>query len=177
MAQLIPLQTHLSNLRWLRWIPVFRSSVLFNGVNYQGDGVNYQGDNCKSKKEAEQLVACAVILSCLDSKSGNDIEINSVHKGTNVVVPLTEAQIAATTPALPVGTNIVVPLTEAQIAVTILALPFVIHNRESAFFLPTPKGKSRGNYARCVNQILQNLNNMQLSDYDSLADSLRLMMP
>ncbi|GKD65233.1 hypothetical protein Tco_1307341, partial [Tanacetum coccineum] len=28
--------------------------------------------------------------------------------------------------------------------------------------LPTPKGKSCGNYSRCVNQILQNLNNMQL---------------
>ncbi|GKF01337.1 double-stranded RNA-binding [Tanacetum coccineum] len=115
MAQLIPLQTHLSNLRWLRWIPVFRSSVLFNGVNYQG------GD-CKSKKKAEQLVARVVILSCLDSESVNDIvdiincklrplvelnkvqEINSVHKGTNVVVPLTEAQIAATTPALLVVT-------------------------------------------------------------------------
>ncbi|GKD31152.1 hypothetical protein Tco_1241930 [Tanacetum coccineum] len=35
-------------------IPGFRSSLLFSGVNYQGDG-------CKSKKEAEQLVACAVI--------------------------------------------------------------------------------------------------------------------
>ncbi|GJR36879.1 hypothetical protein Tco_1212563 [Tanacetum coccineum] len=98
MAQLIPLQTHLSNLRWLRWIPVFRSSVLFNGVNYQGD-------DCKSKKKAEQLVARVVILSCLDSESGNDIvdiincklsplvelnkvhEINSVHKVTNVVIP------------------------------------------------------------------------------------------
>ena len=39
-------------------IPVFRSTMLFNGVNYQGDG-------CKSKKEAEQLVARAVILSYL----------------------------------------------------------------------------------------------------------------
>ena len=39
-------------------IPVFRSTVLFNGVNYQGDA-------CKSKKEAEQLVARAVILSYL----------------------------------------------------------------------------------------------------------------
>ncbi|GKA47999.1 hypothetical protein Tco_0740957, partial [Tanacetum coccineum] len=31
-----------------------------------------------------------------------------------------------------------------------------------ACLLPTPKGKSSGNYARCVNQILQNLNNMQV---------------
>ncbi|KAL4570903.1 hypothetical protein LXL04_026567 [Taraxacum kok-saghyz] len=31
-----------------------------------------------------------------------------------------------------------------------------------ACLLPTPKGRSCGNYARCVNQILQNLNNMQL---------------
>nr|GEX28545.1 double-stranded RNA-binding [Tanacetum cinerariifolium] len=102
-------------------IPVFRSSVLFNGVNYQGD-------DCKSKKEAEQLVARAVILSCLDSESGNDIvdiincklrplvelnkvqEISNVHQGTNVMVPLTEAQIAATTPALPHVTQPCVPV-------------------------------------------------------------------
>ncbi|GJU78960.1 retrovirus-related pol polyprotein from transposon TNT 1-94 [Tanacetum coccineum] len=32
----------------------------------------------------------------------------------------------------------------------------------NACLLPTPKGKSSGNYARCVNQILQNLNNMQV---------------
>ncbi|KAF7137514.1 hypothetical protein RHSIM_Rhsim07G0173800 [Rhododendron simsii] len=31
-----------------------------------------------------------------------------------------------------------------------------------ACLLPTPKGASCANYARCVNQILQNLNNMQL---------------
>ncbi|GJZ95529.1 hypothetical protein Tco_0667863 [Tanacetum coccineum] len=108
-------------------IPVFRSSVLFNGVNYQGD-------DCKSKKEAEQLVARAVILSCLDSESGNDIvdiincklrplvelnkvqEINSVHQGTNVVVPLTEAQIAATTPALPDVTQPRVPVSVQEVS-------------------------------------------------------------
>ena len=39
-------------------IPVFRSSLVFNGVSYSGD-------ECKSKKEAEQSAACAVILKCL----------------------------------------------------------------------------------------------------------------
>ncbi|KAH7524291.1 hypothetical protein FEM48_Zijuj06G0103900 [Ziziphus jujuba var. spinosa] len=36
------------------------------------------------------------------------------------------------------------------------------HLSLQACLLPAPKGKSCGNYARCVNQILQNLNNMQL---------------
>jgi protein arginine N-methyltransferase 5 len=36
------------------------------------------------------------------------------------------------------------------------------HLSLQACLLPTPKGASCANYARCVNQILQNLNNMQL---------------
>ncbi|KAF3446026.1 hypothetical protein FNV43_RR11204 [Rhamnella rubrinervis] len=36
------------------------------------------------------------------------------------------------------------------------------HLSLQACLLPAPKGKSCANYARCVNQILQNLNNMQL---------------
>ncbi|XP_052211618.1 protein arginine N-methyltransferase 1.5 isoform X2 [Diospyros lotus] len=36
------------------------------------------------------------------------------------------------------------------------------HLSLQACLLPTPKGSSCANYARCVNQILQNLNNMQL---------------
>ncbi|PSR91898.1 Protein arginine N-methyltransferase [Actinidia chinensis var. chinensis] len=36
------------------------------------------------------------------------------------------------------------------------------HLSLQACLLPTPKGVSCANYARCVNQILQNLNNMQL---------------
>ncbi|GJY90292.1 hypothetical protein Tco_0505488, partial [Tanacetum coccineum] len=96
---------------------------VFGNTTVHSDGAVttiVKGDDCKSKKEAEQLVARVVILSCLDSESGNDIvdiincklsplvelnkvhEINSVHKGTNVVVPQTEAQIVATTLALPV---------------------------------------------------------------------------
>ncbi|KAL4590340.1 hypothetical protein LXL04_003269 [Taraxacum kok-saghyz] len=39
-------------------IHVFRSSLVFNGVSYSGD-------ECKSKKEAEQSAARAVILKCL----------------------------------------------------------------------------------------------------------------
>lgn len=41
-------------------------------------------------------------------------------------------------------------------------LAWASHLSLQACLLPTPKGKSCGNYARCVNQILQNLNNMQL---------------
>ncbi|GJR36880.1 hypothetical protein Tco_1212564 [Tanacetum coccineum] len=55
------------------------------------------------------------------------------------------------------------PLTKPQIAEPILSSSLVVTQpRVSACLLPTPKGKSCGNYARCVNQILQNLNNMQL---------------
>ncbi|GJV06238.1 hypothetical protein Tco_1343894 [Tanacetum coccineum] len=50
---------------------------------------------------------------------------------------------------------------EAQIAATTPALPFVTQPRLECL-LPTPKWKSCGNYARYVNQILQNLNNMQI---------------
>ncbi|KAI7752505.1 hypothetical protein M8C21_015856 [Ambrosia artemisiifolia] len=53
-------------------------------------------------------------------------------------------------------------------------LAWASHLSLQACLLPTPKGKSCANYARCVNQILENLNNMQLwlriplvkSDYD-----------
>ncbi|KAL4575335.1 hypothetical protein LXL04_022177 [Taraxacum kok-saghyz] len=41
-------------------------------------------------------------------------------------------------------------------------LAWASHLSLQACLLPTPKGRSCGNYARCVNQILQNLNNMQL---------------
>ncbi|PWA99681.1 Double-stranded RNA-binding [Artemisia annua] len=88
-------------------IPVFRSTMLFNGVNYQGDG-------CKSKREAEQLVASAVILSYLDSESGNDMVeiINSKFR------PLVELKkqplIAAITPAIPVVTQPRVPEVSVQ---------------------------------------------------------------
>ncbi|GKA22946.1 protein arginine N-methyltransferase 1.5 [Tanacetum coccineum] len=41
-------------------------------------------------------------------------------------------------------------------------LAWASHLSLQACLLPTPKGNSCGNYARCVNQILQNLNNMQL---------------
>lgn len=46
--------------------------------------------------------------------------------------------------------------------VKILSLYFFLCIIIQACLLPTPKGKSCGNYARCVNQILQNLNNMQV---------------
>ncbi|MFS7923026.1 putative methyltransferase [Helianthus anomalus] len=41
-------------------------------------------------------------------------------------------------------------------------LAWASHLSLQACLLPTPKGKSCANYARCVNQILENLNNMQL---------------
>ncbi|KAL6997291.1 Protein arginine N-methyltransferase 5 [Sarracenia purpurea var. burkii] len=41
-------------------------------------------------------------------------------------------------------------------------LAWASHLSLQACLLPTPKGASCANYARCVNQILQNLNNMQL---------------
>ncbi|GJU98226.1 V-type proton ATPase subunit A3-like protein [Tanacetum coccineum] len=46
-----------------------------------------------------------------------------------------------------------------------LELAWASHLSLQASLFPTPKGKSCGNYARCVNQILQNLNNMQAEDY------------
>ncbi|GJS76440.1 hypothetical protein Tco_0726321 [Tanacetum coccineum] len=52
---------HYKTTRLAELIPGIRSSLLFNGVNYQGDG-------CKSKKEAEQLVASAVISKILDKE-------------------------------------------------------------------------------------------------------------
>uniref|UniRef100_A0A5B6ZHV2 Protein arginine N-methyltransferase n=1 Tax=Davidia involucrata TaxID=16924 RepID=A0A5B6ZHV2_DAVIN len=41
-------------------------------------------------------------------------------------------------------------------------LAWASHLSLQACLLPAPKGESCANYARCVNQILQNLNNMQL---------------
>ncbi|GKB65196.1 protein arginine N-methyltransferase 1.5 isoform X1 [Tanacetum coccineum] len=46
-----------------------------------------------------------------------------------------------------------------------LELAWASHLSLQASLFPTPKGKSCGNYARCVNQILQNLNNMQFHDW------------
>ncbi|GJU18920.1 hypothetical protein Tco_1146886 [Tanacetum coccineum] len=79
---------HYKTTRLAELIPGIRSSLLFNGVNYQGDG-------CKSKKEADQLVASAVI-------SKPWVELCS--QGHYYCGTLTEAQIAATTPAAPVVT-------------------------------------------------------------------------
>ena len=45
-----------------------------------------------------------------------------------------------------------------------------------ACLLPTPKGTSCANYARCVNQILQGLGNLQVV-YESFAfDSVKLYL-
>lgn len=102
-------------------VHVFRSSLVFNGVTYQGD-------NAKNKKEAEQLAAHAAILKYLDSESGNDLseiinckfrhyvdmnkvrEINNVHSYTSVVgaqtivdnaVGLNEAKTESETTTMP----------------------------------------------------------------------------
>ncbi|KVH91541.1 Protein arginine N-methyltransferase [Cynara cardunculus var. scolymus] len=57
-------------------------------------------------------------------------------------------------------------------------LAWASHLSLQACLLPTPKGTSCGNYARCVNQILQNLNNMQaveLTDSWELWNSFRVL--
>ncbi|KAI3669685.1 hypothetical protein L6452_41023 [Arctium lappa] len=78
-------------------VPVFNSSLVFNGVTYQGEGA-------KNKKEAEQLAAHAAILKYLDSESGNDMseiinckfrhhvdmnKVREIYNGTSVVVAQT----------------------------------------------------------------------------------------
>uniref|UniRef100_A0A5B7AKU4 Putative double-stranded RNA-binding protein 4 isoform X3 n=2 Tax=Davidia involucrata TaxID=16924 RepID=A0A5B7AKU4_DAVIN len=56
-----------TTIQWEGLLPVFVSSLVFNGVTYTGDAG-------RNKKEAEQLAARAVILSILgDSSSGNVI--------------------------------------------------------------------------------------------------------
>lgn len=75
-------------------VPVFRSCLVFNGVSCTGD-------DCKSKKEAEQSAARAVILKYLDSDSQDIMseiinckfrnyaemkDIPGAHHGTNAVV-------------------------------------------------------------------------------------------
>ncbi|KAI3519336.1 hypothetical protein L1887_08366 [Cichorium endivia] len=96
-------------------IPFFRSSLVFNDVTYTGD-------DCRTKKEAEQSAARAVLLKYLDSETENILpeiikskfhhqtvkkEIQSVENDTNAVngptlvsdemtkMPLTSAPIEA----------------------------------------------------------------------------------
>ncbi|KVH92388.1 Double-stranded RNA-binding [Cynara cardunculus var. scolymus] len=111
-------------------VPVFRSSLVFNGVTFQGD-------SAKNKKEAEQLAAHAAILKYLDSESGNDLseiinckfrhyvdmnkvrEINNVHNDTSVVgtqmivdnaIGLNEAKTELGTTKMPESSAFLLPV-------------------------------------------------------------------
>ncbi|KAL4590342.1 hypothetical protein LXL04_003271 [Taraxacum kok-saghyz] len=65
-------------------IPVFRSSLVFNGVSYSGD-------KCKSKKEAEQSVA----------RANTQIVVNDANVDEETKIPNTGSLPTTTTPPTP----------------------------------------------------------------------------
>ncbi|XP_071739098.1 uncharacterized protein [Rutidosis leptorrhynchoides] len=90
--------------------PVFRSSLVF-------DGVSCTGENCKSKKESERSAALDVILKVLDSDSGIIISeiIKRRYKHYAIFKKLQNAQNVTNEVVVPTGTENGVTLIKTKV--------------------------------------------------------------
>lgn len=114
-------------------LPVFISSLVFNGVSYTGGAG-------KNKKEAEQLAARAVILSLLgDSKMRKvlyDIikskvklyaALHKVDNGSTIPLMTNTTNCSAVVPSKDVGVEAIVPTTSIALTST-NSLPTIVDN-------------------------------------------------